>query len=314
MEETNLKVKTKVKSKAARHEAIIGYMFLLPTIVGFSIFVAYPLISSVYYSLTEWTGVGIPKFVGLKNFKYLFTMDPTFTKSIVATILYVIYTVPIGLFLGLFLALLLNKTIPGIKLFRTLFYLPVILPSVATLVLWLFVFKTDYGLLNNILRSLHLPTGLWLESEKMALPSVAMVSFWTVGSTMIIFLSGLQSIPTEVYEAADIDGASSFRKFWKITFPMITPVFFLQTITGVIGAFQTFNQVAILTKGANNVGGGPNYSTYLLSYSIVDSAFNNQKFGYAIAQVWVLFIIIMIFTVIIFKFSEQFVYYENDNS
>lgn len=299
------KVKLK-KSKAEIREGWIAYAFMLPTVIGFSVFVAYPLIVSIYYSMTNWDGLLTPKFIGLKNFQYIFTVDPTFWMSIKATFIYVIYTVPISLALGLGLALLLNKSLPGIKIFRTLFYLPVILPSVAALVLWLFIYKSDYGLLNNLLRAVHLPAVKWLEDPKMAMISIGIVKFWGVGGAMIIFLSGLQSVPADIFEAADIDGASGFQKFRNITLPMLTPVIFLQLITGMIGAFQAFNEAQILTKG------GPNFSTYLLSYDIYQTAFNNAKFGRATAEVWVLFVIIMIFTIIVFRSSEQFVYYEND--
>jgi len=305
MSKSSVKIK---KSKTEIRDGFVGYLFMLPTIIGFSIFVAYPLIVSIYYSMTEWDGLLPARFIGLQNFKFIFFTDPTFMLAIKATFLYVIYTVPISLLLGLGLAMLLNKTTPGIKIFRTLFYLPVIMPSVAALVLWLFIYKTDYGLLNNILRGLHLPGVQWLEDPKMAMISIGLVKFWAVGGTMIIFLSGLQSVPVEVLEAADIDGASNFKKFWSITFPMITPVFFLQLITGIIGAFQAFNEAQILTKG------GPNYATQLLSYEIYRTAFADGKFGRATAEVWILFAIIMVFTIIIFKNSEQYVYYENDNN
>lgn len=303
----NIYSKAKKMSKSEKREGLAGYLFMLPTIIGFTLFVAYPLIASVYYSLTEWDGFLPPKFIGLDNFKFILFNDPTFIQSLKVTFMYVLLTVPITMVLGLGIALLLNKTIPGIKLFRTLFYLPVVLPSVAALVLWLFIFKSDYGLLNNVLRIVHIPAVPWLESEKTALLSISLVKFWAVGGTMIIFLSGLQSVPTEIFEAAEIDGASNFKKFFKITLPMITPVVFLQLVTGVIGAFQSFNEIAILTKG------GPNNSTMLISYDIYQTAFNNSKFGRATAEVWILFIIIMIFTILIFRFSEQFVYYENDN-
>jgi ABC-type sugar transport system permease subunit len=303
----NSDIKVKKMSRLQKREGLIGYLFMIPTIIGFTFFVAYPLIASIYYSLTQWDGLLPAKFVGLDNFKFILFHDPTFFTSIKVTLLYVLLTVPITLVLGIGLALLLNKTIPGIKVIRTLFYLPVVLPSVAALVLWLFIYKSDYGLLNNILRMVHLPAVSWLESEKTALISISVVKFWAVGGTMIIFLSGLQSVPTEIFEAAEIDGASNLKKFFTITLPMITPILFLQLITGVIGAFQSFNEVAILTKG------GPDFKTRLISYDIWQTAFNDSKFGRATAEVWILFVIIMIFTILIFRYSEQYVYYENDN-
>lgn len=220
---------------------------------------------------------------------------------------------PTGLVVGIFLAVLLNKKLPAIKLFRTLYYVPVVLPSVAALVLWKFIFNPQYGLANNILLLFHLPISQWLESETMALPAMAMVTLWGVGSTVIIILSGLQSVPADIYEAAVVDGASGAKQFFRITLPMITPILFLQLITTVIAAFQSFNMPALLTQYGGK-GGGPNYATYLFAYSIYDSAFNNNQFGYAMAQVLILFVIIMILTITIFRFSNNFVYYESDDS
>ena len=298
--------KRKSNVKFWHREGFVGYMFMIPTLIGFSIFVAYPLIVSMYTAFTEWDSVNPPQWVGLENFKYIFTQDPVFYKSVGVTFLYVIYTVPISLLLGMALAVLLNKSLPGIRIFRTLYYLPAITPAVASLVLWMFIYKSDTGILNLFLSNIGLPKVGWLTDPKVVLISLGIIKFWGVGSMMIIFLSGLQSVPVDVYEAADLDGANGWQKFWKITFPLITPIFFLQLVTGLIGAFQAFNEAAIMTKG------GPNYASHLLSYEIYLSAFNNYKFGLATAEVWVLFFIIMIFTVIVFSKSEQYVYYENE--
>lgn len=285
---------------------VIGYLFILPSIIGFSIFVAYPLLSSMYYAMTEWSGYDSPRFVGFENFRYLFTEDPAFWPSIRATFYFVMLSVPLSLILGLLLAMMLNKNLAGIKWFRTIFYLPVVVPSIATLTLWQFIYEPQYGLANSLLREFGLPPGTWLTSETTALPSIVLIGLWQVGSSVIIFLSGLQSVPQEMYEAAEVDGASRWRMSLNITLPMITPILFLQLILGIIGAFQAFNQVQVLT------GGGPNFSTSLLNYKIYTDAFNGRMFGYAIAEVWVLFVIIMIFTVISYRYSNRFVYYESD--
>jgi ABC-type sugar transport system permease subunit len=283
-----------------------GYLFILPSIIGLSIFVIYPLIASVYYSLTRWTGFSAPQFIGLKNFIYMFTTDPSFWPSIRATGLYVFISVPLGLVLGLLLAVLLNKHLPGIKIFRTLYYLPVILPAVASTALFEFIFNPQYGLANQILHVFHISGLKWLQSPKTALISMVIIALWSVGSTMIIFLAGLQGVPVELYEAAQVDGASTLHSFFRITLPMITPILFLQLITGMIGAFQEFVKPAILTQG------GPNFATNLLNYSIWTNAINFQHFGYASAEVWVLFVVTMLFTALIFKYTNNFVYYEND--
>lgn len=297
-----------MRSKKKLRGWVIGYLFILPSIIGFSVFVAYPLLSSVYYSLTEWSGYDKPRFVGFANFNYMFNVDPAFWPSVRATFYFVILSVPSSLILGLGLAMLLNRGLPGIKWFRTIFYLPTVVPSIATLTLWLFIYQPQYGLANSLLRMAGLPEGTWLTSEMTALPSIVLIGLWQVGSGMIIFLSGLQSVPQELYEAAEVDGAARWRVALNITIPMITPILFLQLILGIIGAFQAFNQVQVLT------GGGPNFSTSLLNFKIYTDAFNGRMFGYAIAEVWVLFLIIMIFTVVTYRYSNRFVYYESDNS
>ncbi|MDQ0901178.1 MULTISPECIES: carbohydrate ABC transporter permease [unclassified Paenibacillus] len=286
---------------------IIGYLFILPSIIGFSVFVAYPLITSFYYALTEWDGFNKPKYVGIDNYIYMFTVDPAFWTSIKVTFYFVFLSVPASLALGLLLAMLLNKNLPGIKYFRTFYYLPTVLPIIASLTLWKFIYQPQYGLANQVLNLLGLPQGTWLTDENTALISVIINGLWQVGGTMIIFLSGLQSVPQDFYEAAQVDGATRWMSFIQITIPMITPILFLQLILGIIGAFQGFTQVLVLTNG------GPNFSTMLLNFKIFQDAFNGKMFGYAISEVSILFAIIMLFTLVTYKFSNRFVYYENDN-
>jgi multiple sugar transport system permease protein len=214
--------------------------------------------------------------------------------------------VPVTLVLGLALAVLLNKKIPGIKLFRVIYYLPTIVPGVAAIILWQFIFKSDVGLLNGLLGQLGIGPVGWLTSEKVVLFSLSIIKWWGVGGMMIIFLSGLQSVPADVFEAASLDGATGWAQFKYVTLPMITPVIFLQLITGLIGCMQSFAEAQIMT------GGGPNYSSNFINYDIYVNAFSNQKYGRACAESWILFLIILVFTALIFKKSESFVYYEND--
>jgi ABC-type sugar transport system permease subunit len=295
--------------RIARRETLTGYLFILPSILGFSIFVAYPLISSVYYALTNWDGITTPKFVGLKNFVYMFTKDPSFIPSLKATALFALLSVPVSLILGLLLAVLLNRKLPGIRIFRTALYLPAVLPSIATLTLWKFIYDPQYGLANQALTFLHLPTSTWLGSSTMALPALVIIGLWGVGSTMIIFLSGLQAVPQEIYEAARIDGAGIISVFIRMTLPMISPIIFLQLIMQIIAALQAFNQPAVLTSG------GPGFSTDFLMYSIYKNGFGNlgqyPQVGYAIAQVWVLFFFIVVVTIFTFRFSSMWVYEES---
>jgi ABC-type sugar transport system permease subunit len=302
------------RPRSARlRDGLIGYLFMSPTVIGFTLFVAYPLAAAVYLALTKWNGVTAPKFVGARNFVYLVATDPTFWQSLKVTGLYVLMTVPTGLALGLFLAVLLNRSLPGIKALRTLYYVPVVVPSVASLALWKFIFNPTYGMANGLLRGVGLPTSGWLESQLMALPSISIISLWGVGATVIVLLSGLQSVPAELYEAARVDGASGWRRFRHITLPLITPVLFLQLVTGMIGGLQQFNAPMILTK-VNCSGGGPNFATYLLAFAVYDSAFNNNQFGYAMAQVWILFLITLVLTALIFRFTSAYVYYESEAS
>jgi multiple sugar transport system permease protein len=297
------------KSTRKRHvrEGIIGYLFMLPSVFGFAIFIIYPLITSAYYAFTEYSGFGRAKFTGLENFVWMFTRDPVFIPSILATLKYVIWTVPTVLVSGLLLALLLNKSMRGIRLFRTIYYLPVVIPGIASLVMWKFIFEPDFGLLNGILSAFHLPALRWLQNPGTVIQALTMIAIWGCGGGMIIFLSGLQSVPTELYEAADIDGAGSVYKFFSITVPMITPVLFLQLITGIIGGFQVLTPAMVVT------GGAPNLATNFLNFYIYRSAFDLRQYGYAMALVWVLFFIIMFFTVIVFRSSESYVYYESEN-
>lgn len=301
------------KTRRKRHgwpEWVIGYCFILPSIIGFGVFVVYPLLTAAYDSLTRWNGISDPVFVGFKNYIYMFTKDPSFLPTLQATGWFVLLTVPFSLILGLLLAVLLNRRLPGIKIFRTALYLPAILPSIATLTLWKFIFNPQVGLANQFLALLHLPTNSWLGSEVWAMPALAIINLWGVGSTMIIFLAGLQAVPQELYEAGKLDGAGPIRLFLRMTLPMISPILFLQLVLQIIGSLQAFNQPAVLTNG------GPGFSTNLLMYSIYVNGFGNglssfPQVGYALAQVWVLFFLITIVTTLTFRFSSMWVYEES---
>ncbi|MEV6893488.1 MULTISPECIES: carbohydrate ABC transporter permease [Kribbella] len=292
-------------SKRSR-DTILGYLFISPAIIGLLLFVAYPMVTSLYHSFTQWNGLTPAKWVGLENYKFLFTSDPTFWPSLKVTVLWVVISVPATLIAGLALAVVVNRTIAGVKVFRTIFYLPVVLPAVAVLTLWKYIYDPTYGLANQILKFLHLPTSLWLGDAHVALPAILIVGVWGVGGTMMIFLAGLQAVPEEIQEAAKVDGANAFRRFTRITLPMIGPIMMLQLMLALNGAFQTFNQVAILTKG------GPGHSTNLLMYKIYNDGFadfiTSPQLGYATAEVWVLFVIVMLVTVVMLRLTRNRVY------
>lgn len=286
-----------------------GYLFIAPAIIGFGLFVVYPLIMSAYYSLTRWNGVTTPQFVGLQNYIYMLTQDPVFWKSVALTVIFAVVSVPLSLIAGLALAVLLNRRLKGVKIFRTIFFLPVVLPSVAVLTMWKYLFDPQFGLANQVLSWMHLPTSQWLSSPHSALATIILIGIWGVGSTMIIFLAGLQNVPDELYEAAKLDGANAPRTFFSITLPMITPILLLQLILQINAAFQTFNQVAILTQG------GPDNSTNLLMYKIYHDGFNSVNtplMGYATAEVWFLFVLVMIVTAFTFRTSSMWVYNANE--
>ncbi|TCC17293.1 sugar ABC transporter permease [Kribbella sindirgiensis] len=281
-------------------------MFIAPAVIGFLVFVGYPLIRSFYLALTKYNGLTDPVFVGLGNFRRLFTTDPAFWPALRATGYLVLLYVPLSLVLGLALAMFCNQRFAGVRIVRTLAYLPVVLPAVATITLWKFILDPQVGLLNTILDRLGLPTSLWLQGPSTSMPSVVMVMLWGVGGTMIIFLAALQAVPTELYEAARVDGAGAWSVFFRITLPMISPIVLLQVILQTTAALQTFNQPKILTNG------GPGFSTKVLMLSIYENGFPTlgriPQLGYASAQVWVLFVIIIAVIALTAKFSSLWTY------
>jgi ABC-type sugar transport system permease subunit len=282
---------------------VAPYLFILPTLVGIAVFTVYPLADSFYHAFTNWTGFGAAKWIGLGNFRYLFTQDPTFWPSLRATGYFVLLSVPAGIIFGLALAVLVNRAFAGVRIFRTIFYLPVVLPSIAVLTLWQYIYDPAYGLANQVLHALGLPTSQWLNSTTMAMPAIVIIGLWGVGGSMIIFLSALQNVPAEIYEAARVDGASAPRVFFSITLPMITPLLLLELILGLSLSFQAFNQIQVLTKG------GPNQATNLFMYKIYTDAFGGySQLGLACAEAWILFLIIMAVTVVILKSSSMWVF------
>lgn len=295
-----------VKLSFGSKNTLAAYVFILPTIIGFVVLVLYPVASSLYHAFTEWSGISAARWIGLENFRYLFEQDPTFWPSLRATVYFVLLSVPSGMVLGLGLAMLLNRRLNGVRLFRTIFYLPVVLPSIAVLTLWKYIYDPLYGLANQALEALHLPTSGWLFSPTMAMPSIVIVGLWGVGGTMIIFLAALQNVPAEIYEAARVDGAGSLRLFFGITLPMMTPILLLQLVLGLSFAFQAFNQVQVLTNG------GPETATYLFMFKIYQDAFGNYtQLGLATAEAWILFVIVMIVTAITLKTSSMWVFEDN---
>ncbi len=291
--------------KLQSKEAMFFYIFAAPWIIGFLAFTLYPMVSSAAYSFMKWDYISDPKWVGLRNFTKLFS-DKLFYQSLKVTTVYSLFSVPLQLIVAFILAVLLNTNVKGMSVFRTLFYLPSLVSGAAAAVLWLWMFNPEFGIINTFLGYLGIKGPGWVFDKNWAMPAFIIMSLWNVGGGMLIYLSGLQGIPTELYEAADIDGANRRVKMFRITIPMMSPVIFYNLIMGIIGSFQAFTQSYVMTKG------GPQYSTYFYVYYLYENAFKNFEIGYASAQAWVLFFIIVALTAIVFRSSSAWVYYESN--
>ena len=281
----------------------LGLFYLLPWLIGLTLFVIYPFAMSLYYSMTDYTMLSDPNFVGLDNYKKILFDDPTFIKSVWTTVKFVALTVPFKLVFALFVAYIMNAKLKGIGFFRTAYYIPSILgANIAIAVLWQFLFKSD-GFINMALARMGFNGIEWFSSSTGAMAMIVILRVWQFGSAMVIFLNALAEIPTELYEAAAIDGATKVKQFFSITLPMLTPIIFFNLILQLVQAFQEFDGPFLIT------GGGPMKSTYVLPMYIYDSAFKNFNMGYSSALSWILFIMIMIFTAILFKTQKKWVYY-----
>jgi multiple sugar transport system permease protein len=284
---------------------IAGYLFVLPWILGFLIFTAGPMIASIVIAFMKWEVITAPEFVGVQNFTEL-VRDPLFATSLYNTAFYTILAVPLQLVVALLTAMLLNTKANGIALYRTIYYLPSVTPVVASAMLWLWIFNPEFGLANALLDKLGLPKQLWLLDPNWAKPAFIFMSLWGVGGTMVIFLAGLQGVPAELYEAASIDGANSRQRFWQITLPMLTPVIFFNLLIGLIDSFQIFSSAYIMTDG------GPQNRTLFYVLYLYRNGFKYFQMGYASALAWVLFVIVLLFTLMQFRLSKRWVYYETD--
>jgi multiple sugar transport system permease protein len=282
-----------------------GLLFISPWIVGFLWFTFGPLLTSAGLSFFQWDLLTKPKWIGFGNYGRAL-QEPLFWQSLKVTVIYTLCSVPIGIVAALVLAIMLNQPIRGRVWFRSIFYLPAIMSGVAVSVLWKWMFNPQFGLINYLLGKIGIRGPAWLSSPQWALPALIVMSLWGTGSSMIIYLAGLQGIPTQLYEAAEIDGAGTWAKFWVITIPMLTPTIFFTLIMGIINSFQVFTQAYVMT------GGGPQYATHFFVLYIYENAFRYFKMGYASSLAWVLFVIVMVLTVIQFRLAPKWVYYESD--
>ena len=288
-----------------REHQPVAYLFIMPWIIGFLVFQLYPFIASFVYSFTDFSLLKSMKFVGVDNYVKMFTGDRLFYKSLWATLKYVLIAVPGKLIFALIIAMILNMKLRCINSYRTVYYLPSILGgSVAISILWKFLFSKT-GTVNSFLAYFHIPAQDWLGSPNLALFTMGLLVIWQFGSSMVLFLAALKNVPAELCDAARVDGAGKIRTFFTITLPLLTPTVFFNLIMQMINAFKEFNAPYLITKG------GPLNSTYLYGMMVYENAFQHSKMGYASAQSWVLFLIIIAFTALTFKSSPYWTFYED---
>ncbi|NPV08312.1 MAG: sugar ABC transporter permease [Anaerolineae bacterium] len=292
-------------SPAARREAVQGVLCVLPWVLGFLAFTAGPMLASVWLSLTDYELLRPIAYIGLENFGRA-SRDPLFSKSLWNTAYYTAVYVPLHLLTALLAALLLNVRTPGIGVYRVIFYVPSIMPAVANAFLWMWIFSPNYGLANAVLHTLGLPQQKWLFDEALAKPCFVIMALWGLGSTMIVFLAGLQGVDPVLYEASSIDGATRWTRLRSITLPMLTPVVFFNLIVGIIGSFQVFTTAYITTEG------GPNNATLFYVLYIYRQGWDFGKMGYASALAWVLFLLVLVLTIVQFWTAGRWVYYEDE--
>ncbi len=289
---------------ADRSRQRLGLLFAAPWLIGFAVFIAYPIAASLYYSFCSYDAIRPPHWVGLQNYQRLFTEDDLFWKSLGNTLYFVVFGLPIGLAASLGIALLLNQKLKGMPFYRTLYYLPSITPVVATSILWLWLLNPEMGLVNLALGKLgvaHPPA--WLNDPSWAKPALILMGLWGAGGGMVIYLAALQDVPEQLYEAASLDGAGRWAQFRNVTLPMLSPVILFNLIMGLIGGFQYFTQAFVMTNG------GPEDSTTFYALHLFNRAFLDFKMGYASAMAWILFLVTLVCAALVFRSSARWVYY-----
>ncbi len=292
------------QSPQSRKEALEGLVCLLPWIIGFLAFTAGPLIYSGYLSFTDYPILQEPTWVGLKNFQSMFS-DDLFWKSLRVTALYTLIAVPGGVIIGYSIALLLNQQIFGLSFWRTAYYVPAVVPAVATAYLWAWMFNPDFGIINGLLLRLGVEPPKWFGSEEWVLPAFIIMSLWGAGGGLVLYLAALQGVPTSLYDAAKVDGANAWHRLRHVTLPITSPVILFTFLTGLIGSFQVFTAGFLITNG------GPNNASLFYVLYLYRVGWRYFKMGYASALGWVLFAIIMVLTLITLRASGRLVYYES---
>jgi multiple sugar transport system permease protein len=293
-------------SRLRLREAIDGYICIAPWVLGFIIFTAFPIVASFVLSFSRYTILDPPRFVGLDNYTKMVSGDPLFWQSLKVTVIYTILLVPLGTVGGYLLALLLNQAVKGLSFFRTVFYLPVVTPAIATSYLFAWMLNPEIGLVNNFLAGIDIQGPPWFTSREWVIPSFIIMSLWGLGGNMILYLAGLQGVPTVLYEAAMLDGAGAWAKFRNVTLPMLTPTIFFNMVLGIIGALRVFAAAYVATEG------GPAYSTWFYALHIYTRAFQYFEMGYASALAWIFFFVLFVFTYVQFRQSRRWVYYAGE--
>ena len=297
----------KIKIGYRRGETVLAWAMVSPWLIGFFLLTAFPMATSLVLSFMDWDLLSPPQWAGLANYEKLFFIDPLALHSLKITVIFSLVSIPLNIVFGLAIAMLLNTNIRGLSVFRTIYYLPAILSGVAVAILWQWIFSTEFGLLNTALRLFGIEGPAWLGSKIWVIPAFVVMRLWSVGGGMVIYLAGLQAIPTDLYEAAEIDGANWWQRILRITLPMLSPTIFFQLITGVIFSMQIFTETFIMTNG-----GPANASLFYMLY-LYRQAFQYFKMGYASALAWVFFVVILLLTLILFATAKFWVYYEAES-
>ena len=297
----------KFKIGYRRGETVLAWAMVSPWLAGFFLLTAFPMAASLALSFMDWDMLSPPRWAGLANYEKLFFIDPLALHSLKITVVFSLVSIPLNIVFGLAIAMLLNTNIRGLSVFRTIYYLPAILSGVAVAILWQWIFSTEFGLLNTALRLFGIEGPAWLGSKIWVIPAFVVMRLWSVGGGMVIYLAGLQAIPTDLYEAAEIDGANWQQRILRITLPMLSPTIFFQLITGVIFSMQIFTETFIMTNG-----GPANASLFYMLY-LYRQAFQYFKMGYASALAWVFFAVILLLTLILFATAKFWVYYEAES-
>ncbi|WP_299088750.1 carbohydrate ABC transporter permease [uncultured Metabacillus sp.] len=308
--ENRVKIKNRKIMTLEKKESLQGYIFVAPWLIGFLILTAGPMLFSLYASFTNYDVTSRMDFIGISNYIRMFTNDDLFWISLGNTLYYVLISVPITTAGAVLLAVLLNQGVPGMRFYRTIFYLPAVLSGVGVYLLWMQLLSPNTGLINTVLSWVGITGPAWLFDPNWTKPSLIFMKLWSLGGGMLLYLASLQGVSKSLYEAAEIDGASAFKRFRHITLPMITPVIFFDVVTSLIGGFQVFQEAYVMSESGN---GGPANSLVFFNLHMWNKAFEVFDMGYAMALSWILFIIILILTVINLKLAPRWVHYEGDD-